>query len=75
LVIRQDSLSIYLGKYGLGGGAMQFTYTEAYGDKRITDWLSVKVKEYVKEKHGLEIIIAMKPKLEWDAVHSQTPEK
>lgn len=38
---------------------MNFTYTEKYGDKPISEWLAVRVKGFVKEKYGLEIHITI----------------
>jgi hypothetical protein len=55
---------------------MNFTYTEKYGEKPISKWLTLKVKDYVKERYGLEIRISINPKYvdEKKSMNSPTPD-
>jgi hypothetical protein len=38
---------------------LNFTISETYGEKPISDWLVVKVKDFVKEKYGLNVQLAI----------------
>jgi hypothetical protein len=40
---------------------LNFTISETYGDKPISEWLVVKVKDFVKEKHGLNVQMTINP--------------
>jgi hypothetical protein len=40
------------------------TINETYGDKPISEWLSVKVRDFVKEKYGLDVRITVVQKQE-----------
>jgi hypothetical protein len=40
---------------------LNFTITETFGDKPISEWLLKKVKEFVFETHGLEIQVSLNP--------------
>jgi hypothetical protein len=41
---------------------LKLTINETYGDKPISEWLTLKVKEYVWEKYGLDVRVTVIPK-------------
>jgi hypothetical protein len=58
---------------------MNFTYTEKYGEKPISKWLNLKIKDYAKERYGVEIRITINPKYakyvdEYNSMNSPTPD-
>jgi hypothetical protein len=39
--------------------SLHFTVSESFGDKPISEWLLKKVKEFVFEKHGLDVQVSL----------------
>jgi hypothetical protein len=40
---------------------LNFTVSETYGEKPISEWLIVKVRDFVIEKYGLHVQISINP--------------
>ncbi|ANS73964.1 hypothetical protein AWM70_04755 [Paenibacillus yonginensis] len=38
---------------------MKFTVTEVYGSKPISNWIAIKLTEFVKQKYGLDIQVTV----------------
>jgi hypothetical protein len=46
---------------GEGRNLLNFTISETYGEKPISEWLVSKVKDFVKEKYGLNVQMTINP--------------
>lgn len=43
---------------------MGFTFIEMEGDKPVSDWLMRKIKQYISEHSGLDVLIEIHPQPE-----------
>lgn len=49
---------------------MEFTYTEKNGSKPIEEWIVRNIKEYAKNKYGIELRVEIKDSLKKDGATS-----
>lgn len=49
---------------------MEFTYTEKNGSKPIEEWIVRNIKEYAKDKYGIELNVEIKDSLKKDGATS-----